>query len=62
MSMCPYYHTDYKNCNLTGNNMDGYSRKEEYCLSSDRCRQCDDYYKQSLDDKTSKRLRPNPDL
>jgi len=62
MSMCPYYHTDYKTCNLTGNNKDGYPSKDEYCLSSDRWRQCDSYYNQSMDDKVSKRLRPNPDL
>ena len=61
MIVCPYYQTEYKQCNFFGTYQEGY-QKEHYCLSSDDWRHCANYEKRSLDEKVSKRLRPNPDL
>jgi len=59
--VCPYYNTDYKNCNFFGTLQEGYQR-ENYCLSSDNWRRCENYTRRSFDEKVSKKLRTNPDL
>jgi len=59
--VCPYYNTDYKNCNFFGTYQEGYQR-ENYCLSSNNWKQCANYYNRSLDEKMNKKLRSNPDL
>jgi len=59
--MCPYYNSDYKQCNFFGNYKDG-DQREHYCLSSDNWKRCENYTNRSLDEKVSKRLRPNPEL
>ena len=61
MVMCPYYQSEYKQCNFFGTYQEGY-QKEHYCLSSDEWRHCANYENRSLEEKVSKRLRPNPDL
>jgi len=61
MSVCPYYQTDYKMCNIFDTYQDG-SHKENCCLSSDNWRRCENYDRSSYDVKVSKRVRPNPDL
>jgi hypothetical protein len=59
--VCPYYNTDYKNCNFFGTLQEGYQR-ENFCLSSDNWRRCANYSNRSYDEKVNKRLRSNPDL
>jgi len=59
--MCPYYDEKYKQCNFYGTTQEGYG-KENYCLSTDNWRRCANYDRKSLEEKLSKRLRPNPDL
>jgi len=59
--MCPYYDTDNKRCVFFGTYQDG-DRREHSCLSSDNWRHCPNYENRSLEDRVSKRLRPNPDL
>jgi len=59
--MCPYYNSEYKKCVFFDTYQEGY-QKENYCLSSGNWRSCPNYTGRSLDEKLSKRLRPNPDL
>jgi len=59
--MCPYYNSDYKQCNFFGTTQEG-EQKENYCLSGDNWKRCVNYTNRSLDEKVSKRLRPNPEL
>jgi hypothetical protein len=61
MNMCPYYQTDYKKCNFFDSNQNE-NQRERYCLTSDNWRHCANYENRSLDERLSKRLRPNPDL
>ena len=58
--MCPYYNPDYKTCAFYGTYQEG-SHKENCCLGSG-WRGCANYENRSLEEKVSKRLRPNPDL
>ena len=60
-NVCPYYETNYKQCNFFGTTQDGH-QKESYCLSSSNWRNCVNYSNRSHAEKVSKRLRPNPDL
>ena len=59
--MCPYYNSDYKQCNFFGTYQDG-DQKEHYCLSGNDWKYCPNYANRNLDEKVSKRLRPNPEL
>jgi len=59
--VCPYYNTDYKKCEFFGTTQEGY-QKENYCLSSNNWKHCENYKNRSYSEKVSKRLRPNPEL
>jgi hypothetical protein len=59
--MCPYYNQDYKQCNFFGTYQEG-DQKETKCLSNDNWKYCPNYTNRSMDEKLSKRLRPNPEL
>jgi len=60
MATCPYYQTDYKQCNFFGTSQEQYQR-DNYCLS-DGWRRCVNYTNRSFDEKVNKKLRSNPDL
>jgi len=59
--MCPYYDERYKTCTFYGHSQEGY-QKENYCLSSTNWKSCSNYTCQRLEEKLSKKVRPNPDL
>jgi len=61
MSICPYYDSDCSLCNFFSTTQEGY-QKENYCLSSNNWKGCENYSRRSYDEKVNKRLRPNPDL
>ena len=59
--ICPYYHGDYKKCNLFDTTQEEYQRKT-YCISKNDWKRCANYTGRSFDEKMKKKLRPNPDL
>ena len=63
-NVCPYYETNYKQCNLDGyygKNPD-VSHKKKYCLTISYWKECTSYTRSDYDRKVSKKVRPNPDL
>jgi len=58
--MCPYYDTNCNTCNFSGFFQPDIQRAY-YCLVN-AWRGCPEYSGKSIDEKTRKKLRSNPDL
>ena len=54
--VCPYYHLDSRYCNFFMTNQDERQR-ENYCLTSDNWKYCENYKNRSDRERIDKRLR-----
>ena len=58
---CPYYHREYKKCELYGTNKDE-SERNLYCQTSDNWQHCSNYTSKSYEEKRQKKIRSDPNL
>ena len=57
--MCPYYKQEYKYCAFFDSYQED-SKRDRDCLSDGNWKNCPNYTGRSMDEKLSKRQRPNP--